>query len=262
MTNTLATAAQQESRSSTTYPSLTQSRINNNSQWNNNLRLYPSLKDALSQKPHPLNVVNIPENEKRRETIGFEHINQSIITSKSSSPSSTSSSSRLPRSKTFDESLTPNDSSKQRFKRRGRNRPSSPLPPNEYSTTLTTNFPANQSTIETNSPSAFQRKKKRILISQPSLNRSSSSTASSQSFDDERQRLVDERRRQREERQKELVRFRRSQEIQRELDELEQKRLELDKRHVIARQNLRKTHKNNLRFLLIEHSILHRFIDS
>ena len=244
MTNTLATAAQQESRTSNVYPSLTQSRINNNnnSQWNNNLRLYPSLKDALSQKPHPLNVVNIPENEKRRETIGFEQINQSIITSKSSSSCSTSSSSGLPRSKTFDESLTLNDSSKQRFKRRGRNRPSSPLPPDEYSSTLTTNFPANQLTIETDSTSAaIQRKKKRIPISQPSLNRSSSSTASSQSFDDERQRLVDERRRQREERQKELVRFRRSQEIQRELDELEQKRLELDKRHVIARQNLRRT---------------------
>jgi hypothetical protein len=69
---------------------------------------------------------------------------------------------------------------------------------------------------------------------------SSSSTTSSQSLDDERQRSSDERRRQREERQKELVRFRRSQEIQRELEELEQKRLELDKRHTIARQNLSK----------------------
>ncbi|CAF4830386.1 unnamed protein product, partial [Rotaria sp. Silwood2] len=46
-----------------------------------------------------------------------------------------------------------------------------------------------------------------------------------------------ERRGQREERQKELVRFRRSQEIQRELEEIEQKRFELDKRHTIARQN-------------------------
>jgi len=247
-----------ESRSTTTtYPNLTQLRINTNPQWNNSLRLYPSLKDALSHKPHPLNLVNIPENEKKREHIGFEHLNQSILNTKPSSS--------LVRSKTFDESLsshlidnnenidsklTTNDSSKQRFKRRGRNRPSSPLPLASYETTiLTTDIKQNQSQIETNSISTINRKKKKILIPQSNLNISSSSTTSSQSLDDEKQRCSDERRRQREERQKELVRFRRSQEIQRELEELEQKRLELDKRHTIARQNLSK--KEYLFFILL-----------
>jgi hypothetical protein len=184
--------------------------------------------------------------KKKREHIGFEHLNQSILNTKPSSS--------LVRSKTFDESLsshlidnnenidsklTTNDSSKQRFKRRGRNRPSSPLPLASYETTiLTTDIKQNQSQIETNSISTINRKKKKILIPQSNLNISSSSTTSSQSLDDEKQRCSDERRRQREERQKELVRFRRSQEIQRELEELEQKRLELDKRHTIARQNL------------------------
>lgn len=51
-------------------------------------------------------------------------------------------------------------------------------------------------------------------------------------------KFVDERRRQREEKQKESMRLRRSQEIQRELDVLEQKRLELDKNYALARQNL------------------------
>lgn len=231
-----------ESRSSTAYSNFTQTRPNTNSQWNQNLRLYPSLTDALSQKPHPLNVVNIPEHEKRRETIGFEHVNQLIAAQTSSS---------LVRSRTFDESLATNtfdnnenlhskqlnnDQNKQRFKRRGTNRPSSPLPSTEYSSTLTT-------TPSTNSTSIIQRKKKRILIPQSSLNRSSSSTTSSQSIDDERQQSsssIDERRRQREERQKEQIRLRRSQEIQRELDELEEKRLNLEKRYTTARQNLSK----------------------
>lgn len=156
------------------------------------------------------------------------------------------------RSKTFDESLSTNalnnnenvdskqptiDSSKQRFKRRGQNRPSSPLPSNEYSTILTSNVPTNPSST---SASIIQRKKKRILVPQSNLNRSSSSTTSSQSIEDERAYSTDERRRQREERQKEQLRLRRSQEIQRELDELEEKRLELDKRYTIARQNLSK----------------------
>ena len=236
-----------ESRSAAAYSNFTQLRTNNNPQWTNNLRLYPSLKDALSEKPHPLNMVNIPENEKR--TIGFEQINQLLSTEKLSSSSSvrsgTSEESSRRHSSDNNENLqskstTTTDLSKQRFKRRGRNRPSSPLPSNEYPTILTVDFPVNPSTIETNSTSTLQRKKKKILVPQSSINRSSSSTASSQSLDDERQRSTDERRRQREERQKELVRFRRSQEIQRELEELEQKRLELEKRHVIARQNLSK----------------------
>ena len=207
------------------------------------------MTDALSEKPHPLNVVNIPEHERRRETIGFEHLNQ-LISSQTSARLPSSSS--LVRSRTFDESLSTNaldnnenldlkqtniDTSKQRFKRRGRNRPSSPLPSSEYSTTLTTTLPTNPSST---SASIIQRKKKRILIPQSSLNRSSSSTTSSQSIEDERAYSTDERRRQREERQKEQLRLRRSQEIQRELDELEEKRLELDKRYTIARQNLSK----------------------
>jgi hypothetical protein len=217
--------------------------------------LYPSLKDALSLKPHPLNVVNIPDDEKKRQHIGFEQLNQSI-----SNQINRRSSSSLTRSKTFDETLTTNrlidndenfhtdskqsnnDTSKQRFKRRGRNRPSSPLPPNEYQTTLSTNLKQNETKTETNSISTINRKKKKILVPQANLNLSSSSTTSSQSLDDERHRASDERRRQREERQKDLVRFRRSQEIQRELDELEQKRFELDKRHTVARQNLSKHH--------------------
>ncbi|CAF4816900.1 unnamed protein product, partial [Rotaria magnacalcarata] len=74
---------------------------------------------------------------------------------------------------------------------------------------------------------------------QSNLNLSSSSSrTSSQSLDDERQRTSNERRRQRDDRQKELLRFRRSQEIQRELEEIEEKRFELDKRHVTARQYL------------------------
>ena len=219
--------------------------MNNNSQWNQNLRLYPSLTDALSEKPHPLNVVNIPEHEKRRETIGFEHLNQLIAAQTSSS---------LVRSRTFDESLATNafdnnenlhskssnnDQSKQRFKRRGHNRPSSPLPlTTEYSSTILT-------TPSTNSTSIIQRKKKRILIPQSNLNRSSSSTTSSQSFDDERQQsTADERRRQREDRQREQLRLRRSQEIQRELDELEEKRLDLEKRYTTARLNLSKITSN------------------
>lgn len=212
------------------------------------------MTDALSEKPHPLNVVNIPEHERRRETIGFEHLNQ-LISSQTSARLPSSSS--LVRSRTFDESLSTNnnenldskqtniDPSKQRFKRRGRNRPSSPLPSSEYSTTLTSANPSNTSA------SIIQRKKKRILIPQSSLNRSSSSTTSSQSIEDERAYSMDERRRQREERQKEQLRLRRSQEIQRELDELEEKRLELDKRYTIARQNL-----SNIQFDLscLDHS--------
>ncbi|CAF4557156.1 unnamed protein product, partial [Rotaria sp. Silwood2] len=230
------------SQSKTAYPNLTKLRSNTNTQWHNNLRLYPSLKDALSSKPHPLNVVNISDNKKQRQTIGFEHIHQSIsnTTNKKSSPI-------LIRSKTFDESLsiqlsdndenfninskqTINDLGKQRFRRRGQNRPSSPIPSTTSQIILTNNLEQN----ETNSISTINRKKKKILIPQSSLNLSSSS---SQSLDDERKRSSNERRRQREERQKELVRFRRSQEIQRELEEIEQKRFELDKRHTIARQN-------------------------
>ena len=51
-----------ESKSKTVYPSTTQLRSNTNTQWNNSLRLYPSLTDALSSKPHPLNIVNIYDN--------------------------------------------------------------------------------------------------------------------------------------------------------------------------------------------------------
>ncbi|CAF2733524.1 unnamed protein product [Rotaria sp. Silwood2] len=243
VTTTLAAVTQQESQSKTAYPNLTKLRSNTNTQWHNNLRLYPSLKDALSSKPHPLNVVNISDNKKQRQTIGFEHIHQSIsnTTNKKSSPI-------LIRSKTFDESLsiqlsdndenfninskqTINDLGKQRFRRRGQNRPSSPIPSTTSQIILINNLEQN----ETNSISTINRKKKKILIPQSSLNLSSSS---SQSLDDERKRSSNERRRQREERQKELVRFRRSQEIQRELEEIEQKRFELDKRHTIARQNL------------------------
>ena len=60
------------------------------------------------------------------------------------------------------------------------------------------------------------------------------STSSSVSSDDERQREF---------KQKERIRFRRSQEIQRQLDELEEKRFDLDKRHSLARQHLSKSHK-------------------
>ncbi|UJR27365.1 hypothetical protein I4U23_008657 [Adineta vaga] len=257
VTTTLATVTQQEPRSANIYPNLIQSsHVNTNTQWNHNVRLYPSLKDALSHKPHPLNVVNIPNNEKKREGIGFERINQSV-----SNESDRKSSSTLVRSKTFDETLTihlidndenfhtdskqtPNELSKQRFKRRGRNRPSSPLPSTDYQMTLSTN----RNLEETN------QKKKKLLKPQSNLNLSSTSslstttTSSSQSLiDDEKQRSSDERRQQRDERQKELVRFRRSQEIQRELDELEQKRIELEKRHQIARQNLNSCTNNEMK---------------
>ena len=60
------------------------------------------------------------------------------------------------------------------------------------------------------------------------------------SLDSDRQRFLDERRRQRDERQKESERLRRSQEIQRELDVLETKRVDLDQRQSSARQNLSK----------------------
>ncbi|CAF0758440.1 unnamed protein product [Adineta ricciae] len=256
VTTTLATVAQQEPRSTNIYPNVAQSSsVNANMQWNHNLRLYPSLKDALSHKPHPLNVVNIPNNEKKRQSIGFEHINQAVA-----NDSDRKSSSTMIRSRTFDDKLTihladndenlsvdskqiPNESSKQRFRRRGRNRPSSPLPPADYQMTLATDAKLEES----------NQKKKKLLRPQSNLNLSSTSslsttTSSSQSLiDDEKQRHVDERRQQREERQKELVRFRRSQEIQRELDELEQKRLELEKRHSIARQNLNACTHNEMK---------------
>jgi len=260
-----------ESRTTNAHSNSTQSRTNINTQWNNNLRLYPSLKDALSHKPHPLNVVNIPNDDKKRPSIGFEHINKSIL----DNPIKKTTSSFI-RSKTFDESLTTrltdndenfnvdskqttNEISKQRFKRRGRNRPSSPLPSNDYETILSTDLKQDESKFETNSISTLNRKKKKILIPQSNLTLSSSSSAtSSQSLDDERLRLSNERRRQREERQKELVRLRRSQEIQRELEELEQKHIELDKRHTIARQNLSKIY--NLSFQITKFEIF-RFID-
>ncbi|CAF1123529.1 unnamed protein product [Rotaria sordida] len=243
VTTTLAAATQQESQSKTIYPNLTQLRTNTNTQWSNNLRLYPSLKDALSSKPHPLNIIHISDNKKKQQNIGFEHIHQSILNSTNQKSSQT-----LIRSKTFDESLsiqlndndenfnsntkqTSNDLSKQRFKRYGQNRPSSPLPVTSSQIILTENLKSN----ETNSVPIINRKKKKILIPQSNLNLSSSSSL--QSLDDERKRSSNERRRQRDERQKELVRFRRSQEIQRELEEIEQKRLEFDKRYTIARQN-------------------------
>lgn len=93
-----------------------------------------------------------------------------------------------------------------------------------------------------NAASHSNQKRKKILRPQSNLNLSSSSatTSSSQSLDEGKHRAADDRRHQREERQKELVRFRRSQEIQRELDELEQKRFELEKRHALAQQNLSK----------------------
>jgi len=206
--------------------STNQSRSNRNaqSQWNQNLRLYPSLKDALSPKPHPLNLVNIPENERKRQMIGFEQVNQTVSKENVLSMS---------RSHTFDETLSKQeniesqqasyDLSKQRFKRRGRNRPSSPLPQAVYETNLSTN-------IETNPNSTLNRKKKRIPVSQTIQ----TSTSSSVSSDDERQREF---------KQKERIRFRRSQEIQRQLDELEEKRFDLDKRHSLARQHLSKSHK-------------------
>ncbi|CAF0824473.1 unnamed protein product [Rotaria sp. Silwood1] len=244
VTTRLAVVTQQESQSKTIYPNLSKLRSNTTTQWHNNLRLYPSLKDALSPKPHPLNVANISDNKTKQQNIGFEHIRQSI-----SNPTNKNSSPKLTRSKTFDETLSlqlsdndenlninskqeNNDLGKQRFKRRGQNRPSSPISTNNSQIIVTNNLKSN----ETNSiTTSINRKKKRILIPQSNLNLSSSS---SQSLDDERKRSSNERRRQREERQKELVRFRRSQEIQRELEEIEQKRIELDKRHTIARQNL------------------------
>lgn len=234
-----------ESRSTATNSSSSnQSRLNTNVQWNQNLRLYPSLKDALSEKPHPLNLVNIPENENKREVIGFEHLNQTV--SKENALS-------VPRSQTFDESFSKQatntnencqskqnsyDLSKQRFKRRGRNRPSSPLPISQSLEPFSTTDPNPLSApLGTNATATINRKKKKVPVLQSNLTPTSSSSRSS---DDERHRSLDERRRQREERQKELVRFRRSQEIQRELDELEQKRLELDRRHTLAKQNLSK----------------------
>ncbi|CAF0805774.1 unnamed protein product [Adineta steineri] len=267
VTTTLATATEQESRSTNIYPNLTQSRSNTNIQWNNNLRLYPSLRDALSHKPHPLNVVNIPNDEKKRLSIGFEQLNQSISNNLNKKISPT-----LIRSKTFDDTLTirltdndenfnidtkqsANELSKQRFKRRGRNRPSSPLPSppsNDCQMILSTNSKQDGTkNCETNSISIINRKKKKILKPQSnsslSTASSSSTTASTQSLDDDKLRFTDERRQRREERQKELIRFRRSQEIQRELDELEQKRLEIDKRHIIARQNLNSSINNEMK---------------
>jgi hypothetical protein len=199
-------------------------------------------------------VVNIPDDAKKRTNIGFEHINQSI-----SDESIKKTPVVMARSKTFDETLTnrstdndenvhtdskqsANELSKQRFKRRGRNRPSSPLPPTDYQMTLSTQTKPEEINAATNSTSITNQKRKKILRPQSNLNLSSSSatTSSSQSLDEGKHRAAEERRQQREERQKELVRFRRSQEIQRELDELEQKRIELEKRHALARQNLGK----------------------
>ena len=223
------------------------------------MRLYPSLNDALSPKPRPLNLMNIPDQEQKRSKIGFEHLNQSVADS-----TAHRSASSFIRSKTFDETvstrstladenmtndgkITNNDFSKQRFKRRGHNRPPSPLPPDEDSMRSVQSTEARSE--EQSSPrdsSTINRKKKKILAPHANLNLNSSSSstssirASSQSLNDDRQRFLEERDRQREERKKESGRLRRSQEIQRELDVLEEKRFELDKRHTAARQNLSK----------------------
>ena len=152
-------------------------------------------------------------------------------------------------SQTFDESKqTQRDSSKQRFKRRPRDRASSPLPTDDFDRgssfqTQENLFQHDHSTLD----STGHRKKKRIPVPTAHHHSASSSTSSSStsirasssfSLNEERQRFLDERRRQREERQKEALRLRRSQEIQRELDVLEQKRIELDRNYALARQNL------------------------
>ncbi|CAM4776642.1 unnamed protein product [Rotaria magnacalcarata] len=247
VTTTLAVATQQESKSNTIYPNLTQLRSNTNAQWNESLRLYPSLNDALSSTPHPLNIVNISDNKKAQQTNRSEHVQTSI-----SNNINEKIASNIIKSKTFDESLsrelsdnnenlnvdsklTVDYSGKYRFKRSEQNRRSSPISSSNAQLALSNN--TQQS--EANLLSVVNRKKKKILIPQSNLNLSSSSSrTSSQSLDDERQRTSNERRRQRDDRQKELLRFRRSQEIQRELEEIEEKRFELDKRHVTARQYL------------------------
>jgi len=236
VTNTLATATKQESQSSSAlYPSLGQLRSKTSTAWTSNYRLYPSLSGALSSKTRPLNLGPHADDEDKHSKLGFEHINQSIA-----ERASRTSPSELVRNRMTDEI----DSSKQRFKRRTRNRPSSPLPAEVDCQIL--QHPA---LIPPNNANSLNRKKKRILVQQNLLHASSSSTASSSSrssmrassmhsLNDEQQRFLDERRRQKEERQKESERLRRSQEIQRELDVLETKRIDLDQRQHSARQNL------------------------
>lgn len=199
--------------------------------------MYPSLSGALSSKTRPLNLGPHADDEEKHSKLGFEQINQSIA-----ERASRTSPSELVRNRIVDEI----DSNKQRFKRRTRNRPSSPLPAEVDCQIL--QHPA---LIPPNHPNSLNRKKKRILVQQNPLHGSSSSTASSSSrssmrassmhsLNDEQQRFLDERRRQKEERQKESERLRRSQEIQRELDVLETKRIDLDQRQHSARQNLSK----------------------
>ena len=226
---------------------------------NSTARLYPSLNDALSPKPRPLNLMNIPDQEQKRSKIGFEHLNQSVndsiacraaassIRSKTFDDNGSARSTLADENATDDSRAINNDFSKQRFKRRGHNRPSSPLPPDEDSTpSVQTNEAKAEMQGSPRDSTTLNRKKKKILVPQANLNLTSSSSssssirASSQSLNDERQRFLEERDRQREERKKESGRLRRSQEIQRELDVLEQKRFELDKRHTSARHNLSK----------------------
>lgn len=231
-----------ESQSSVLYPSLGQLRLNNSTAWTSNYRLYPSLTGALSGKPRPVNAGSHADEDDKKVKLGFEQINQAIADRAArTSPSS------FIRSRTFDETTTKSseiEMSKQRFKRRPRHRPSSPLPADQECQIL--QHPALK---PSNNATNVTHKKKRILVPQNHLNVSSSSTSSSRSsirassmhsLDEERQRFVDERRRQKEERQKEAERLRRSQEIQRELDVLETKRIDLDQRQAVARQNLSK----------------------
>jgi hypothetical protein len=230
-----------------------QTRVNANSGWNSNLRLYPSLKDVVSDKSRPLNNHN---DEYKGEKIGFEHINQSIVDRTNNTISSS-----LVSSQSFDDIQTKqvnhhdvhtkddckplqHESSRQRFKARARNRPSSPplfntCQPTQSMEYLTSDVPLVDNSLSSAS-STNHRKKKRIPIPQVHLQASSSSSSSVSSTRASSQSLDDERRRQRDERLKVSIRLRRSQEIQRELDVLEQKRSELDKNYSIARQHFSK----------------------
>lgn len=234
---------QLESQTSAIYPNIGSLRFNeNDTVRNNNPHNGTGHEQQKEKKLSSETMQNVQKNSQSKVKIGFEKISESINHQHAS------------RSETIDENKSiPRDSSKQRFKRRPKNRPSSPLPSDDCEkdqTKISKPTEKNPITKKLVQPadSSTQRKKKRIPVIATHHHSSSSSASSTSSnsnqgsssnlLNDERQKFVDERRRQREEKQKESMRLRRSQEIQRELDVLEQKRLELDKNYALARQNL------------------------
>ncbi|CAF0764227.1 unnamed protein product, partial [Didymodactylos carnosus] len=262
----------------TTPPSSTTSAVPQQSltSWANSFRLYPSLTDALSKKSHPLNVVKLPyADDDEEHTNGHEKPSSDTIIGwktelfDDSTAKLTQNLAATTLNKTTD--------SKQRFKKRARNRPHTPPMPdtftNETQHSLTiekdlnqnydlsnmTNLSSNIDNLSTylkrndlkeNSPmtTSINRKKKPLLLS-PSVTRSSSSSSHRSSSIDllnmtERQKKRLEEKRQRDLRQQELKRLRVSQEIQRELDEIDVKKVELENQHADVQESLAICDKN------------------